>query len=29
MEEAFKKLNIKACAMMIKKEKASNQWLDK
>ena len=29
MEEASKKLNAKAYAMTIKKEKALNQWLDK
>ena len=28
MEEALKKLNAKAYAIIIKKEKALNQWLD-
>ena len=28
MEEAPKKLNAKAYAMILKKEKALNQWLD-
>ena len=29
MDEAPKELNAKAYAMMLKKEKALNQWLDK
>ena len=29
MDEALKKLNTKAYAMMVKEEKALNQWLDK